>query len=194
MTPRKYDLGQRATASAATRQRIIEAAVALHREQGVMATTYRDVAARADVGLGTVYRHFPAVEDLVMACGAHLTEKTRPPTPAVFEGLRSRRARVERLVSEVFGWYERYPQWRRAICDADKLDVLARGVQGRNQVIHDLIITALELDAETDESLTVAALLNFEVYRSLVDAGKTTVQASGMVAKILLSGSAGTRG
>lgn len=188
MAPRKYDLGQRAATAAVTRQRIIEATVALHREQGIAVTTYRDVAARADVGLGTVYRHFPAVDELVTACGVHLFELTEPPGPAVFEGLRTKRARIERLVTEIFCWYERYPQWRRAICDADKMDVLARGVQRRDQVIRDLTEAALGRDADAESCVAVVAVLNFEVYRSLVDAGSTTAEAASIVSDIMLSG------
>src|SRR5712692_10288397 len=118
MSPRKYELDQRAATMEATRRRIVEATIALHREKGIVATSYRDIARRADVGLGTVYHHFPAIDDLVMACGGRLLELTQPPGPDVFAGLRARRRRVERLTSELFGWYGRYPAWRRAICDA----------------------------------------------------------------------------
>lgn len=168
--------------------------VTLHQEQGIVATTYRDIARRADVGLGTVYHHFPAIDDLVMACGGRLAEVTRPPTPGVFTGLRSRRARLERLAAEVFAWYERYPQWRRAICDADKLEVLtrlevlARGVQRREGTLRELVEAALGADADPDTVATVRAVLDFEVYRSLVDADRTTAEAAASIAKVLLSG------
>ena len=61
--PRKYDLGRRAAAAEQTRRRIVDATVALHAEQGIVATTYKDIAQRADVGVGTVYNHFPTVDD-----------------------------------------------------------------------------------------------------------------------------------
>ena len=96
MTPRKYELSERAESREATKQRIVEATIALHREQGVVATSYRHVAERADVGIGTVYRHFPTLDDLVMACGGRLLEITKPPTVEAFTGVRSRRARLAR--------------------------------------------------------------------------------------------------
>lgn len=188
MSPRKYDLGQRAATAAATRRRIVEATVALHREQGIVATTHRDIAARADVGLGTVYRNFPTIDDLVSACGSHLMEQTRPPGPEVFDGLRGRRVRLRRLVAEIFEWYERYPQWRRAICDSDRLDVLARVVRRRDGMLRDLVQAALGADAGADTVDAVRAILDFEVYRSLVDGGRTTAEAASLVADMLLSG------
>ncbi|WP_244179018.1 TetR/AcrR family transcriptional regulator [Streptomyces rubellomurinus] len=48
------------------RDRILVAAAALVAEQGTQASL-RDVARRAEVGLGTLYRHFPTREDLLAA-------------------------------------------------------------------------------------------------------------------------------
>ncbi|MFD7984514.1 TetR/AcrR family transcriptional regulator [Kitasatospora indigofera] len=58
-TPR----GRRADAER-NRERILEAARTVVGEQGTQASL-RDVARRADVGLGTLYRHFPTREDLL---------------------------------------------------------------------------------------------------------------------------------
>lgn len=186
--PRRYDLGQRAATTAATREKILAATIALHAEKGIVATSYKDIARRADVGLGTVYHHFPALDDLVMACGGRLLEITRPPRPEVFAGLGSRRARLERLVDEVFAWYERYPAWRRALCDADKLDVLARGVQRREAILRDLVHAAVGEDPDDQCTISVRALIDFEVYRTLRDAGRATGEAARTVAKVLCSG------
>lgn len=186
--PRKYELGRRAASAAATREKILAATIELHAERGVLATGYKDIARRADVGLGTVYHHFPAVADLVAACGGRIMETTRPPTPEVFAGLRSRGARLERLTAEVFGWYERYPQWRRARCDADKLEVLARGVARREAVLHELVGAALAPRDDPPAVATVRALLDFEVYRSLRDSGRSTAEAAAVVADVLRGG------
>lgn len=50
-----------------TRQRILEAALALFAEKGFAATTMRDIAAAADVSLGLTYRYFARKEDLAVA-------------------------------------------------------------------------------------------------------------------------------
>ena len=188
MSPRQYSLGRRAETARQTRARIVDATVALHSEQGIVATSYADIARRADVAIGTVYHHFPELDDLVMACGAQLMELTRPPAPAVFAGLRSRQARIGTLVQEVFGWYERSPGWRRAVCDADKLEVLARGVQQLEAVLRELIAAGLGAQADAAQVATARALLDYEVYRNLADAGLPAPEAATTVANVLLSG------
>ena len=60
----------RSAAVAQTRRRIIDATRALHTERGIAATSWDDIAARAGVGVGTVYRHFPTLDELVPACSA----------------------------------------------------------------------------------------------------------------------------
>jgi AcrR family transcriptional regulator len=110
MSPRKYDMGKRAAATARTRARIVDATLALHTEQGVEATSWDDIARRAGVGVGTVYRHFPSLDELLPACGAIAFELLGLPDPAeagtLFEGLEGR-DRLRRLVDEVYGIYER---------------------------------------------------------------------------------------
>lgn len=108
---RQYRMNKRAAARDETRDRIVRATMALHDEQGVATTSFADIAERAGVGPATVLRHFPTLGSLVMACGQHVAEEMRPPTPAdcerVFAGQATTAARLERLVSEVDAFYER---------------------------------------------------------------------------------------
>jgi AcrR family transcriptional regulator len=53
------------------RQRVIEAAMALGAEGGYEAVQMRDVAAKADVALGTVYRYFESKDHLLAAALAY---------------------------------------------------------------------------------------------------------------------------
>ncbi len=84
--------------------------MAAHAELGIVATSVQDVAERADVAVGTVYRHFPRLEDLVAACGGAARELLDFPTQeriaTLFRGVRRREDRVERLVGEVARLYE----------------------------------------------------------------------------------------
>jgi AcrR family transcriptional regulator len=59
--------GLRERRRARTRQTIQEHAMRLFRERGYDATTVSDVAAAAEVSSMTVFRYFPAKEDLVLA-------------------------------------------------------------------------------------------------------------------------------
>ena len=69
---RPYDLGQRLQSQQETRQRIVDAAVALHESLGVARTTVTDIAKRAGVGRLTVYRHFPNMLALGSACSGQV--------------------------------------------------------------------------------------------------------------------------
>jgi AcrR family transcriptional regulator len=186
--PRRYDLGRRAAAAEDTRRRIVDATVALHAEQGILATSYKDVARRADVGIGTVYNHFPTLDDLVTACGSQIRETTRPPHPEAIAARRTRRARLEALVTEVFGWYERYPSWRRGLADADKLESLARAVRARDDHLRVLVDAALGPDADAGTAATLRALIDYEVFRTLADAGLATSEAADRTIAVLQSG------
>lgn len=55
------------------RQRVLEAAMSLADEGGYEAVQMRDVAARADVALGTLYRYFSSKDQLLAAVRAHWT-------------------------------------------------------------------------------------------------------------------------
>jgi AcrR family transcriptional regulator len=83
--------GTRASETAARKERLIRAATALAAEGGYDAVQMRDVAARAEVALGTLYRHYASKDQLLLAAmaqqAATLRERLvqRPPngdTPA----------------------------------------------------------------------------------------------------------------
>ena len=108
---RQYDMSKRAAAAEETRRRIVAATEELHSSQGILATSWEDIAARAGVAVGTVYRHFPTYDELLPACGALSMERLAVPSgEEVAErlaGARSRRERLRRAVDEVFAMYER---------------------------------------------------------------------------------------
>src|SRR6185436_7320251 len=99
MSPRRYVMESRARTAEETRQRIVEATFALHAERAIGDTTMKDIAERADVGLGTVYHHFPTYNDAVRACGAHTFAISAPPDATIFSGAKSLEERVARLAS-----------------------------------------------------------------------------------------------
>src|SRR3954453_17904620 len=62
--------------AARNRQRILDAAKELFADRGLSATLH-DIAARAGVGVGTIYRHFPDKKPLIDAIfEEHLAELT----------------------------------------------------------------------------------------------------------------------
>ena len=105
MATRKYELKQRAERQAETRQRIVEAMVALHREVGPARTTISAIAERAGVERLTVYRHFADETAMFQACSAHFATEVAPPEPAGWEGVAEP---AERLRAALLAFYDYY--------------------------------------------------------------------------------------
>jgi len=109
--PRKYDMSKRALARAETQRRIIEATATLHGQNGVLGTSWQDIAKEADVSVATVYAHFPSLDELLPACGALVMERVRAPTPEsateIIGDAQSLKERFERVATELFNFYER---------------------------------------------------------------------------------------
>jgi len=109
--PRKYDMSKRALARAETQRRIIEATAKLHGQNGVLGTSWQDIAKEADVSVATVYAHFPSLDELLPACGALVMERVRAPTPEsateIIGDAQSLKERFERVATELFNFYER---------------------------------------------------------------------------------------
>ena len=93
---------RRAAANAETRRRIVDAAIALHGERGILGTSWPDIAKRADVALGTVYRYFPSLDQLVPACTSENAARVRPPGAGILVGLTRPAERIGRFVQELF--------------------------------------------------------------------------------------------
>ncbi|NMO52350.1 TetR/AcrR family transcriptional regulator [Actinoplanes sp. TBRC 11911] len=80
--------GARRAAARRNREGLLAAAAAAFVEQGVHAPI-RDIAGRAGVGLGTVYRHFPTRADLVTAVYRHQLDECAVLAPKLLRELDS---------------------------------------------------------------------------------------------------------
>jgi AcrR family transcriptional regulator len=191
MSPRNYDMGKRAEAVARTRERIVEATLSLHGEQGIAATSWDDIAARAGVGVGTVYRHFPSLDELIPACGAITMQRVALPEPsaaaALFEGLTEPAERVERLVREAFAVYERgAPQLRAARDESEVHPLVARTRDELEASLRALVDAALEPLGTTPRDRAVArALVDLHTWQALRDQGLEPAEAVAAVAELL---------
>jgi AcrR family transcriptional regulator len=104
---RTYTLKHRAEQQAATRQRIIEAAVGLHGSVGPALTTITMVAERAGVQRHTLYAHFPDERSLYLACSGLTHERDPPPEAGTWRSIEDRHERLRTGLLAVYGWYER---------------------------------------------------------------------------------------
>jgi AcrR family transcriptional regulator len=100
--PRKYELKQRALSQAETRQRILEATVALHSSLGPARTTISAIAERAGVQRLTVYRHFPDERSLYQACGGQWMAEHPLPDPARWAEVEDPSERLQVALCETY--------------------------------------------------------------------------------------------
>jgi AcrR family transcriptional regulator len=191
MSPRKYDMSKRAAAVARTRQRIVDATLKLHGEQGIAATSWDDIAARAGVGVGTVYRHFPSLDQLIPACGEITMQVVALPDPAtlpaLFEHATEPAERIERLVREAFAIYERGAPELRAI--RREADVHPRVAQDRDQLdasLSTLVDTALApLDATQQDRALARAMVDLNTWEALRDQGLAPAESVAAISDTL---------
>src|ERR687889_2060955 len=163
-------MDKRRAAVEETRQRILEATLALHSEKGIFGTSWQDIAKRADVSVGTVYKHFPSIDELVPACGELIYAITRPPSledaPRIFTGARSLEDRLGRLVEELFGFYERGAPYIETDFQERRLPAVAEWEAYMQATISGLVREAL-VPAGPDERAVqaVSALLDFSTFK-----------------------------
>src|SRR6266852_5714302 len=63
---------------AQTNSRIVQAAIGLHAERGVLGTSWQEIAERAGVSPVTVYRHFRSLSELIPACARSFVDSVAP--------------------------------------------------------------------------------------------------------------------
>lgn len=168
-------MSKRAAAVARTRQRIVDAARELHAEHGIAATRWDEIAARAGVGVGTVYRHFRSLDELIPACGEITMQVVALPDPvtvsALFEHAAEPAGRIERLVREAFAIYERAALELRAI--RREAEIHPRVAQDRDQLdasLSALVDTAIEpLDATQEDRAVARAMVDLNTWEALRD-------------------------
>jgi AcrR family transcriptional regulator len=187
--PRRYSMERRTAAVDETRQRIVEATMSLHDEKGILATSMQDIAARAGVALGTVYRHFPSIDELIPACGGRTFEIHPPPTPAVFEGLQDGAERVGALFAALYAHYEAAERpYAVGMAEADHIPVLKAFMDEGMGHIRALVSEALKPMAPSQQGPGVAiALADFRTWQAFHDAGFDSETAAQIAAQIVVT-------
>ncbi len=191
MSPRKYDMTRRASAVAQTRRRIIDATRELHTEQGIAATSWDDIAARAGVGVGTVYRHFPSLDELLPACGEISMQIVALPDAqgvvSLFDGVDAPAERIERLVREAFAVYERgAPELRAIRSEPDVHPNVAEAGEELEASLTALVDAAVEPFGITPaERAVVRAMVDLGTWQALRDQGLGPAEAVDAVSQML---------
>jgi AcrR family transcriptional regulator len=115
MTPRRYTLGRRADSAAATRQAILDAAMAVYLETGSAKAPLTAIAARADVSRGTILHHFGDAGGLIDAVIAVLPRSLALPDERILDGVEGTEARVRAYVGAMVAFFRRSTPWWYAL-------------------------------------------------------------------------------
>jgi AcrR family transcriptional regulator len=192
---RTYQKKKRAEREAETRQRIVEATVALHTSVGPARTTISAIADKAGVQRHTVYSHFPDEETLFAACTRHWALLHPFPPAERWERGANPLERLARALRDVWAWY--------ADVESD-LELFLRDAELVPAVHADmtsyaerLAVVADRLAADLGGSRTVRAAvghaLAFETWRSLVRREGLTIARAVDLMLALVDGKGGAR-
>lgn len=185
MKRRAYQLRQRAESAEETRRRIVQATFELHGEQGIAATTMKHIAERAKVSIGTVYHHFPTLDQTVNACGQMVMATYPPPGEEIFAGVASLRDRALRLARALFAHQDQV-LLDRVRPDRHLVPIVAEFVAADEAQRVELTRAALApFKVDRDLVRVIAALLDIEVYRGLQRAGLSLDQAAEAIADVI---------
>ena len=170
---RPYVMRERARARDETRQRIVEATMALHEEIGPRATTISAIAERAGVQRLTVYRHFPDETAVFQACTAHWLSLNPPPDPAAWTGIANPMDRVRAALTAFYGYYRATRRmWAASHRDVDDTPALQAPMAEFSDFVGSVgAALAADLGGGPDLTATVRHALRFTTWRSLADEG-----------------------
>ncbi|MDQ6887251.1 MAG: TetR/AcrR family transcriptional regulator [Gemmatimonadota bacterium] len=196
MTPRRYQLRQRAERQAETRRRIVEAVVALHRLVGPAQTTISAIAERAGVERLTVYRHFADDSVLFAACSAHFAAEVPPPDPSAWIGVDDPRERLRAALLAFYGYYRSGEDMLAHVSrDAPRLPALAAVLAPWGKFVGATRVKLLDGwkargRARGRLSAAIAHALRFETWQSLArDEALGDVDASNLMVALAVAAS-----
>jgi AcrR family transcriptional regulator len=177
---RRYELKKRAERQAQTRQRIVEAAVALHRERGVAHTTITEVAERAGVQRLTVYNHFPGDDALLESCSEHWWGLHPLPDAgawAVVDGLEER---LRAALRDLYPYYARTEDMNEKFLRDASLVPAVSGLLDRTwrpylREARDVVARASQRSRRRRLLAAIALALDFHTWQTLVRAGGLSV-------------------
>jgi AcrR family transcriptional regulator len=186
--PRSYNLGRRAESKADTRSRIVGAALAIYRDRGMAAASNLAVARAADVAPATIRNHFPEEGDLPRAVFEAVLAELRVPTPAIFTGARSLRARLRLLADAMASFYERSQDWWRAYeREPELINAWGGGVAGYYADIEQLMRAALgDLGSDERSVAVVASVIGPPTFFALRGRGLSSDDAVALSLEVAL--------
>lgn len=171
---RSYQKRRRAESEIQTRRRITEAAVKLHGTLGPARTTIKGVATEAGVQRATVYRHFPDLDSLFIACSTHWASLNPPPDPNAWRQVQDPDIRLRQGLSDLYAWYGwAEPMLANVFRDAPSVPAMTHPVEDFErhfQALHQSLMLRRRIRgrARTLVSAAIGHALAFATWHSLV--------------------------
>jgi AcrR family transcriptional regulator len=177
MEKRKYTLRKRAEQVDETRQRIVEATMALHEEVGPRYASISAIAERAGVQRLTVYRHFEDETALFQACTSCWLERHPPPAPPSVSASTAPADVTRAALQALYTYYAGTRRmWEVSYRDVDLVPALHGPMQ---QVAHylqayrDALMASWTVPRGSRQALqaTLELAVRFSTWVALADAG-----------------------
>ena len=195
-TKRRYEKRARATQEQETRQRIIEAAIALHGSVGPARTTVSAIAERAGVRRATVYRHFPDERTLFLSCSGTWQERNPPPDPAAWAAIADPAERLAAALEALYAWYEQVePMLTAVLRDIEAMPIVAEIQQRRHAFlahVEDNLAAGWGARGNAAKRLraTIGLALDFQAWHTLHERGLSRAEAITVMASAVRAAAA----
>lgn len=174
-----------------TRQRIVDATVALHEELGPAATTISSIAGRAGVQRLTVYRHFPDERGLLGACSSDWNGQHPLPDPAAWAGLEDPSERLHVALTALYKYYrDGQGMLTSVLRDEGEVPALAEVLEPFHAYLRELagsLATGWGVRAERQRVIraVVGHTVQFETFRSLAAQDLSAQEAADLMAEFV---------
>lgn len=189
---RRYELRERARRQAQTRQRIVEATVALHQERGPAATTVAEIARRAGVSRPTVYTHFPTEDELFSACQGRFLAQNPLPDLGPALALADPEDRVREVLCALYRAYRhQQPMTSKVLRDRNALPaldaLLARTLDARQAELAAALSAGFAADrpSEGRARALIALALDFFTWQRLTREGLSDSDAANLMSDLV---------
>jgi AcrR family transcriptional regulator len=188
VAPRGYTLKRRAETAAATRDRILEAAAAVYRDQGVAAATLQAIADRASVSRGTVVNHFGGLEGLVEAVLDRAVDELVYPSPRDLEGASTRDERIRRFVEATYRFFDRSNAWWNVFAADTELPPIKRREREYYETFGAFVGAAFgELARDRYVAAAIRAFVDYPAWNALREGGLNLDESIGVIADALVN-------
>jgi AcrR family transcriptional regulator len=166
---RGYRKVKRAEDEQRTRERIVDAAEALHAEVGPAHATISAVAERAGVTRGTIYRHFRDAESLFLACSGQWLSRQRVPDPDSWDGHDDPYEVLRAGLTDIYRYFrEGEPMLSSVVRDASAVPARVRDARlEREREWRERLLRRLPGRRRTRVRAAVAHATRFGTWRSL---------------------------